>query len=336
MKIVSISGRQGTGKSTAAKLLQDRGFKKISFADPLKKLVSTLYNWDISRFGMLEYKEEKLYPPVIWNLDTSALIERLANLPLGSLDTTEIKFNTRREALQYIGTEVLRKYDIQFHVKAFLSLVDTLPKDTNCVLDDVRFPNELEAIKTLGGICLFVIRPDYFEISNHSSEISITRHDFTHLLLNDRTLESYKKTCSKFFDMILLDKPPKVSKEQVLTWLTLANTTLECANMAGITQDKLVWWARKHLIRLEDRQYTINDDAFLSASSEAAYWAGYLSADGCIKSGRLGSKVVELCSIDLETIERFKFFLNCISTSTGLEAIIQEVFNTISQFPGLF
>ena len=306
--IISISGRKGSGKSVLAELLLQQGFEKVSFADTLKELVCSIYDWDIQQIGKLEYKEEALMDPVSWGPKEATLLEKMIKAPIGSIPAKDYIFFTRREALQYIGTEILRGYDTQFHVKA---LIKRLKKDRNYVLDDTRFPNELAALKNRGAICLFVIRPNNFDFSNHPSEVSLSRHDFEHIILNDKSLEAFKKSGSWFFNTILSPYPPKISRQQLKEMLLMGASTKEAADQLNCSRDKLVWWARKHLIRLEDRRYNYNDDAFSNPTIEAGYWAGYLSADGCLKkSGRSQtSYVVDLCSIDFEVVQGFKNFL---------------------------
>ena len=308
MKIISISGRKGSGKSELSKLLVDRGFKKVSFADTLKFLVCTVYKWDLSKIGELEYKESILPFPVKWDEEMARELEVAGGLPKGSLWVECREFKTRREALQYVGTEVLRRYDTNFHVN---SLVSRLHPDENYVMDDTRFPNELQALKDIGAICLFVIRPNNFEYSNHASEISVTRKDFDHVLLNDKSKEALIKSGEWFFSTVLSKNPPKITKSQLISYLNGYESTESAARALGCSRDKLVWWARKHLVRLEDRNYQCNEDAFSIATPEASYWAGYLSADGCLKNSGVSktSLVLDLGSIDLDVIENFRVFL---------------------------
>ena len=308
MAIVSISGRKGSGKSEISKLLINRGFIKISFADTLKQLVCTLYSWDLSKMGDLSYKEIETVSE--WTPSIARKAEQLLSLPGNVLDSEERIFSSRREALQQIGTDILRKYDENFHVT---SLLNKLQPDINYVLDDTRYPNELEALQRRNAICLFVIRPSDFAFSNHTSEISLTRHNFTHVLLNDKSLSALHNSANWFFNTILFGtSKPKYSASDVINMLSVADRTHEVAYRLNCSRDKLVWWARKYLLRIEDRDYRINDDAFSYPTQEAGYWAGYLSADGCIKKSGLSktSYVIDLSSIDKCVIESFKAFLH--------------------------
>lgn len=79
-----------------------------------------------------------------------------------------------RELLQFVGTDIIRKYKPNWHVEKMVEAINNAPTDLVCV-DDVRFPNEMNAIESLGGIVFFVMRPDLsVDISNHESEVSLT------------------------------------------------------------------------------------------------------------------------------------------------------------------
>ena len=65
MRIVMVSGWKGSGKDmTAEHLIQEHGFKRVAFADPLKDLVAKEYNIPRSYCDDRKYKEAPLlqYP----------------------------------------------------------------------------------------------------------------------------------------------------------------------------------------------------------------------------------------------------------------------------------
>jgi hypothetical protein len=184
--IVSISGRKGSGKSLLSQELINRGFQRVSFADHLKELLAKLYGWPLDDMYDPKAKEKPLLSPVIWDQEHADTLAVLANTPELSCVTTRYFYNIR-EALQYVGTEVLRKYDPDFHVKATKKRL----KRGNYVFDDTRFPNELRMLKKKGATCIFVMRPGNFkDCSNHDSEISLRRQDFKYVLLNTSTKQA--------------------------------------------------------------------------------------------------------------------------------------------------
>lgn len=109
----------------------------------------------------------------------------------------EIKTYNVREILQFVGTDIIRKYKPNWHVEKMVEAINNAPTDLVCV-DDVRFPNERKAIEDLGGTVFFVMLPNLsVDISNHESEVSLTWPDFDqhHIILNMFTL---KCLCESF------------------------------------------------------------------------------------------------------------------------------------------
>ena len=83
-----------------------------------------------------------------------------------------------RELLQFVGTDIIRKYKPDWHVDKMVEAISNADTDLVCV-DDVRFPNERKAIEKLGGKVFFIIRPDLtIGVSNHESETSLTWPEF--------------------------------------------------------------------------------------------------------------------------------------------------------------
>lgn len=91
-----------------------------------------------------------------------------------------------RDMLQFIGTNIIRKYNPDWHVQKLRENIINSPKQVVCV-DDIRFPNERKVVEELGGTCFFVMRPQCEIMSNHSSETSIKWQDFDnrHIILNE-------------------------------------------------------------------------------------------------------------------------------------------------------
>jgi hypothetical protein len=148
--IIGVCGFIGSGKDTIADYLVNfHEFRRESFADSLKDSVAAVFGWDRT---MLEgrTKESREWREQIdpwW-------AERLAMPTL-----------TPRWVLQYWGTEVCRK---TFHDDIWIaSLENKLRKSKdNIVVSDVRFPNEIKAIKNLGGMIVWVQRgalPEWYD-----------------------------------------------------------------------------------------------------------------------------------------------------------------------------
>jgi hypothetical protein len=128
--IIGLSGKRGVGKSTAADFLIDtHNFKRVSFADKLKETARTFFPFtsvDFSPSG-----KEKKYKNYDW---------------------------TPREFLIHLG-QFARFHDEDYWVKASGLAAAT----GKIVIDDVRFPNEVEYLKSVGAK---IIRINRFEKLN--------------------------------------------------------------------------------------------------------------------------------------------------------------------------
>jgi len=306
--IVSFSGRKGSGKTLLAQSLIERGFIKISFADKLKELVSQIYDWNLDDLQILEKKEELLETPVQWNTDSELKLALLINANKPFVAPYR-EFKTRREALQYIGSEVIRSYDENFHVN---SIKEKIESDKNYVLDDTRFKNEIELLKSLGALCIFVLRPSLLEYSNHQSEISLNRNDFEYVIINSLSKDRIVKRFLRFINQYWENRFSNSRFEFVQLLERHNYQSISAAKELGCSRDKIVWWAERYMIPLFHNKYKYRHNAFLNATPESAYWAGLISADGCVKkSGRSNDAfVVELASDDLELVEGFKNWLH--------------------------
>ena len=97
------------------------------------------------------------------------------------------KNSTLREVLQIVGTELLREgFNKNVHVAS--TMANIKDKD-NVIITDVRFPNELEAVKSRGGITIRVNRPQLISKDfEHESETSLDNAKFDYIIENDGTL----------------------------------------------------------------------------------------------------------------------------------------------------
>lgn len=306
--IISISGRKLTGKTTLANELVKRGFKRIGFADYLKTISSQIFNWKIKDMYDQNKKEKKINP-ILWKQSHIIKLAKITNINKNLITFEKnIVFNTRRDALTYIGM-VLRKVDSNFHIKKLLSCIND---NENWVIDDLRFSNEKTALESLkNSHIIHIIRPGNFNYSNHESEISLRRHDFENVVINDGSLSKLLRKFNFFVDYLLSNKKSNIIKKSELINILVKHDydTKKVANELGCSRDKIVWWAARYLINIPVNKYAYNENAFNVFNPESSYWSGLISADGCIKKSGKNSMCLELSSNDLELTNGFKSFM---------------------------
>lgn len=197
--IIGFCGFIGSGKDTVADYLVNfHEFRRESFANTLKDAVSAIFGWDRT---MVEGRTKEARE---WREQVDPWwAQRLAMPTL-----------TPRWVLQYWGTEVCRK---TFHDDIWIASLENKLRTSkdNIVVSDVRFPNEIKAIKNLGGKIIWVKRgelPSWYDTavsansgSNlhinemkmnqiHASEWAWVGTSFDHEVTNDGTIDDlYKK-----------------------------------------------------------------------------------------------------------------------------------------------
>ena len=151
-KIIAFAGRKQSGKTTSAEFVSNLfyqfGDSKIyNFADPLKNLCIDILGLEYNQcYGSDEDKNQLVN--CYW-------------------DNKQL---TAREVLQIVGTDMFRK--MQNHVWSNATIRQILREQPNvAIIADCRFPNEVDAIKNVGGIVIKLTRNPYN--SNHASEIAL-------------------------------------------------------------------------------------------------------------------------------------------------------------------
>lgn len=151
--VIGLCGYKGSGKSEVAKYIAENyKFKRLNFKDPLLKEVKEkfpdLLNAIIHMMDKTEYDGNNP-----WTVD-----RLFTSKPLLS-----------RTLLQNYGTNVVRSLDEDHWVSIYLDSIDGM-SGINVVTDDVRFTNELDAIRSVGGILIRVVRDDITSGGTHISE----------------------------------------------------------------------------------------------------------------------------------------------------------------------
>lgn len=227
--IIGLCGRARSGKSELANVCEKYGYKKLSFATPLKSLCCGIL--DVNTDTLNKLKVNKTNIDFIVSEDKCKFISDETKIPFDIIKEKclDKKIENVRDMLQFIGTDIIREYNEDWHVNRLKELIDV---NENYVFDDVRFPNEKEMIESLGGDCWFITRTSLDNVSNHKSETSlIWENCWNKIIINDGTLQyllfkwenfvyNYQNSCSirdKEFERLLDDG----SKDEIKEMSTL-------------------------------------------------------------------------------------------------------------------
>lgn len=148
--IIGICGLIGAGKDTIAnRLVQHHGYERYSWATPLKDMTASLFGWDRDMLegNTPEARQQREQVDAWWD-------EKLGKVDLWS----------PRYALQFIGTEVMR--DTLHQDIWVLAGMKRMAGKSNVVIPDTRFPNEIKAIREMGGKIWMVKRgpmPEWYD-----------------------------------------------------------------------------------------------------------------------------------------------------------------------------
>ena len=176
MILIGIAGPAQSGKSTLAgefrRLVKFRGqkYREQPFAGPLKRMLASI------------------------GVDVS---DPSKNAPTAFLDGRI----TPRVMMQTLGTEWGRSLMPDLWLRVWQHELD----DTaHCVcVPDVRFDNEADLIRELGGVIIHVQRKptaDMLAVPAHASEAGITRVNGDIIFRNDRGIEKMAQLAAQILD----------------------------------------------------------------------------------------------------------------------------------------
>lgn len=129
MSLLGITGKAGAGKSAAAQVLIDAGWTRVKFADPIKDMMRAI-----------------------------GLKDRHIEGDLKEVPCDMLQGRTPRYAMQTLGTEWGRQI---IGGKLWIAIAESriklaLAAGMSVVVDDVRFENEAQIIRDLGGSVLSI------------------------------------------------------------------------------------------------------------------------------------------------------------------------------------
>ena len=184
--LIGLHGQKRVGKDTVCGFLLEwyeqlgYGVERRSFASSLKVSAARALGLDYT----VEEAEE-------W----ADKFKVHGEIRFGALGHTESGVISGREYLQNYGTQAHREvFGTDFWVDMCLPPHPTeLPDDTIVVVTDVRFPNEAQRIRNLGGEVWHIVRPELEQDGDtHASEVPLPSDLVDYVIVNDRSLEDLR------------------------------------------------------------------------------------------------------------------------------------------------
>lgn len=174
-KIIAIIGARRAGKTSFSQLLENSfWFKRVPMAGPLKEML---------RVGLGLTTEH-----TDGDLKQSMCYELCGHTPV--------------EAMQTIGTEWGRNLmGATIWVRRWGKLIDDVPRVS---VDDVRFQNEIDAIRERGGIVVRIRRPEVEGKDSHESEMYALELKPDYEILNNSSYEEFMEKCAGLCDKLKL------------------------------------------------------------------------------------------------------------------------------------
>ena len=230
--LIGIGGKANSGKDLVGRIIQyltsgsekkytfeeyEESFSKFGttlqylpnweikkFADKLKDIVCLLIGCTREQLESHDFKEKELGEE--WNVKIITYIDGELHKIYNPSDSEDFDINckyprsyisniikqTPRSLLQKIGTDLFRN---RLHQNTWVNATFADYRDDNWIITDVRFPNELEAIKKHNGITIRINRGlvertgKMIQEPEHISETALDDAEFDYVIENDCTID---------------------------------------------------------------------------------------------------------------------------------------------------
>jgi hypothetical protein len=185
--VIGLVGFKQHGKGEVARaLVEERGYTPVKFATPLKQALRAI----LHSAGLDE-----------------ATIERMIEGDLKEVPSPVLGGRTPRYAMITLGTEWGRDMmasDLWTGI-ANHKIIDLLLQGKRVVIDDVRYPNELAVIKSLGGSIIRVHRIGYVVDTEHESERNVPSlsRDAVGVIFNEGGIDELRAGTLRLIDELL-------------------------------------------------------------------------------------------------------------------------------------
>jgi len=180
-QIIGLIGKKRSGKDTFAHGLP--GYTRVAFADPLRQAALAL-------------------DPIVGRPALPGELAPMRDVRLSEVvdaigwERAKDCVPEVRRILQRLGTESIRAIDPDFWIRAAKAQIDAI--DGDVVVTDVRYPNEADAIQTMGGILVRIERPGLPSDGDpHPSESALDDYPVDVVVQNIGSIEALQRTAEE-------------------------------------------------------------------------------------------------------------------------------------------
>lgn len=213
--LIGLGGRYGSGKDAFADfLVEQHGFVKLGMSQPLNAALLTLNpfipvmrGWSLDEYFQWAEANE-------WHPSKDLTTYRILHEIVGYTEAKRVP--EVRRLLQALGTDVGRNMlgeDVWVNAAA-RTIQQHRSAGSPVAITGIRYPNEQQVIKRLGGHLVWIERPlqaqrvlealddaiehpasqaDVDALVQHSSETSLGPKDFERIVLNDGSLDDLRQ-----------------------------------------------------------------------------------------------------------------------------------------------
>lgn len=212
--IIGLGHKKQVGKNTVANIICDLDnisynidtvFEQHSFAHKLKQVASILFNVPIENWEDSDFKNKFLGFDKDGVITPRVILQRIGeslrkgvdeNIWVNALlNTSMLKVEEAKSNKGIEGDSAQEE-----SIDRTITVKKKLP---NWIITDVRYPNEAEAIKSLGGILIRVDRETGYK-DNHISETALDDYDgWDYIIDNNGTLEDLRNKVEELYDRTL-------------------------------------------------------------------------------------------------------------------------------------
>lgn len=170
--LIGIAGPARSGKDIFASFLvaQHEGCYTYSFANPMRRMLKAGLGINLDEEYWQAYKEE--------------VIPAIGKSP--------------RQLLQTLGTEWGRNMVYQ-DLWLLIAKQEFLNRGPGMIVTDVRFPNEAQWIRNVGGQVIHIVRPDATKVNPHVSEEGVINEAADVFVYNNMGLEELQNSAMKLY-----------------------------------------------------------------------------------------------------------------------------------------